>query len=534
MVKIVSVEQMRQIEAAADASGISYATMMQNAGRATAHRALRLLADQAEPRITVLVGTGNNGGDGLVAARVIAQESSALVRCYLLRRRDDDLLLEEAQAAGVRVAHATDDQGYRVLRQMVGSAHLLLDALFGIGIRLPLQGEAARLLQITGSTLAEARGLRPESRLLTPVQPTPREATPRFPYVLAVDCPSGLNCDTGQVDQHTLAADETITFIAAKPGLLTFPGAGVTGELAVATLGIPADLPELAAANTLLADADEIRRRLPARPPNSHKGTYGKALVIGGSENYRGAIALAMRAAYRTGAGLVTGCAPESVIHAMAGQVQEATWLPRPQAEAQLPGDYDTLLIGPGWSRAEANRALLDHLLAQKLPPLIIDADGLNLLSDQPDWWTRLPPHAIITPHPGEMARLSGLPTTEIQADRHNIAIQKAAEWQVILLLKGAHTIIAAPDGRVALLPFKTDALAKAGTGDVLAGVIAGFAAQGLDAFDAALVGGYVHGLAGRLAAATCQTTRSVLASDVVEHLAPALMHLERHSPIQA
>jgi NAD(P)H-hydrate epimerase len=259
---------------------------------------------------------------------------------------------------------------------------------------------------------------------------------------------------------------------------------------------------------------------------NSHKGTYGKALIVAGSTNYRGAPALSARSAYQIGAGLVTVSAPQIVIDTIAGHILEATWLL--PGDDYSPADFDALLVGPGWGHA--NRDLLDHLLGQSLPRLIIDADGLNLLAESPEWWKHLPPNTILTPHPGEMSRLSGLSTSEIQANRAAIAIQKAVEWNVILLLKGAHTLIAAPDGRVIVLPFKTDALAKAGTGDVLAGIIVGLLAQGGNPFEAAAVAGYVHGLAGELAAQTLGTTRSVLASDVSEHLAQALKRIERRS----
>lgn len=530
MLKIVSVERMRQIEAAADAAGLPYATMMQNAGRATAQRALAVLRPFTDARVTVLVGKGNNGGDGLVAARIIAETGSSLVRCYLLTRRDGDPLLDAARQAGVHIANAQDDQGFRVLRQMVGSAHVLIDALFGIGIKLPLQGEAARLLQNVSSTITEVRAQRPDARIINPTNPAYHPQTITVPYVLAVDCPSGLDCDTGAIDRHAISADETITFIAAKPGLLTFPGAAYVGRLTAATIGISDDLPELKAETTILADAEWVHDHLPPRPVNSHKGTYGKALIVAGSANYRGAPVLSARSAYQIGAGLITVNAPQSVIDTIAGHILEATWM-LPDADFKA-ADYDALLIGPGWGRA--NKNMLDRLLAQPLPRLVIDADGLNLLADTPEWWKRLPPNAILTPHPGEMSRLSGLSTTEIQANRALLAVQKASEWNVILLLKGAHTLIAAPDGRVIALPFKTDALAKAGTGDVLAGVIVGLLAQGADPLAAAAVAGYLHGLAGELAAQASGTTRSVLASDVSDHLAQALMRIEHHSFVEA
>lgn len=519
MLKIVSVEQMRRIEAAADVSGYAYAAMMENAGQAAAQRALQVFAGRSDLRVTVLVGKGNNGGDGLVAARVIAQESSALVRCYLLGKRDTDPLLIAARNAGVHIANAEDDQGFRVLRQMISSAHLILDALFGIGIRLPLQGDAARLLSVANRMIREARA--------------EQSGTP-LPYILAVDCPSGLDCDTGALDPNTIPADETITFIAAKRGLFQFPGAGAVGKLTVATIDMPENLPELQQEPNVLVDVHLAHTLLPPRPINSHKGTYGTALIVGGSSSYRGAVGLSAHAAYTVGAGLVTVHTPASVVASLAGHILEATWLPQEET-ADLPlTNASALLIGPGWGQSQSNRDLLNRILAEtSLPPLVIDADGLNLLAEKGSWWEQLPAQTILTPHPGEMSRLSGLSTADIQADRFHVAAQKAAQWNVILLLKGAHTLIAAPDGRTATLPFKTDALAKAGTGDVLAGAIVGFLAQGLEPFNAAVLGGYLHGLAGQHAAQENGTTRSVLAGQVAANLSHALMQVERKSVIE-
>lgn len=542
MLKIVTVEHMRQIEAAADASGLAYATMMEQAGRATAQRALAMLAGLDNGHVTILVGKGNNGGDGLVAARVIAQESSLLVRCYLLAKRDDDPLLAAARDAGAAIANAEDDQGDHVLRQMIASAHLIIDALFGIGLRLPLRGDSVKHLQTVRNIIDQTRAQRPTNQIIDPANPAIANYDRPHPWVLAVDCPSGLDCNTGEIDPHAIAADETITFIAVKPGLLTFPGASAVGQLTVATIGVPDTLAELKAQTTLLADADYAHQWLPARPVNSHKGTYGKALIIGGSSNYRGATGLSARAAYRVGAGLVTVSAPDSVVNSLAGQMLEATWLPHSEQAAAdqihiALRQYDALLMGPGWGRARTARDLLKHILGEQsdaLPPLVIDADGLNMLAEADDWWQTLPPNTLITPHPGEMARLTGLSTREVQANRWEIAAEKAAAWNVMLVFKGAHTLIASPQGQIAALPFKTDALAKAGTGDVLAGVLVGLLAQGLDPWDAGVVGSYLHGLAGVLAAARLGTTRSVLAGDVAEALPAAITRVEQRSLVEA
>jgi len=566
VIKVVSVEKMRQIEAAADAAGLSYASMMENAGAAVAHRALELMADMPESRVTVLVGVGNNGGDGLVAGRLIAATAVAGVRFYLLKRRDDsDPNFKAVTEAGLFVTYAEDDRDFRVLRNMVASATLVIDALFGIGARLPLKADVAKVLRNINQALNDDQmPEHPEGTIITPALPMPVPVT--RPYVLAVDCPSGLDCDTGELDKNAIPADESMTFIAAKSGLFAFPGAAAVGVLHVATIGVPSDLPDLKAETRTLVDRGSVRSLLPSRAADSNKGTFGKALIVAGSMNYTGAPALSAQAAYRVGTGLVTVGAPASVVAHLASQLLEPTWLLLPHdmgvlaaAAAAVVQDemtgYDSLLLGPGWGREQTTREFLKTLLAiadqtnkrrphqpigflenvapsaaaaaTKLPPLVIDADGLNLLSEIDQWWTLLPENTIITPHPGEMGRLARLPTADVLANRWEVAAAKASEWKVILVLKGAHTLVAASDGRLAVLPFKSDALATAGTGDVLAGMITGFLAQGLNPYEAALLGGYLHGLAGMLAAKKQGNTRSVIAGDVVAALADALTLLD-------
>ena len=534
MIKVVSVARMREIEAAANAAGISYATMMHNAGTATAERIVKLIGDRNDIRVTVLIGPGNNGGDGLVAGRLIAEKSTAQVRFYMLKQRaDDDPNYLAAREAGLFFALAEDDQRYRVLQNMIATTDILLDALFGIGIKLPLRDNAAALLQTVNQVLAESG--KPETDQIITVAPaTPAHIERHRPYVMAVDCPSGLDCDTGEIDQNAIQADETITFIAAKPGLLRFPGAAHIGRLTVSTVGVPDDLPELKQEPFILVTSDDVRRRLPQRPQNAHKGTFGKVMIVAGSGDYIGAAGLAARAAYRVGAGLVTVATEKNIINTLASQQLETTWMSldntRPEEQAadiaRRLDTYDALLIGPGWGQANQTRDLLHHLLGQdrlSQIPVVIDADGLSLLAEIDGWWRHLSEQTVITPHSGEMARLCRLDVATVQESREELACERAAEWGFTVILKGAHSIIAVPDGRMAALPFKTDSLAKAGTGDVLAGMLVGLVGQGMPSFDAALTAAYLHGLAGIEAARQLKSSRSVLAGDVVENISRAL-----------
>jgi NAD(P)H-hydrate epimerase len=561
---------MRQIEATVDASGLSYNQLMQNAGRALAERVKELLAEATNPNdasITVLVGPGNNGGDGLVAGRILAEETSALVRFYLLKpRSDDDANFQAIRAANLFIASAEDDQRYRVLTNMVASATIIIDALFGTGVQLPLRDDVAKVLRHVQQAIHETEADGESGAYTILSQPSHRHSA--RPYIVAVDCPSGLDCDTGEIDKNTLHADETVTFIAAKPGHFTFPGAQAVGRLTISHIGVPPTTEGLREEKRAIADAQTVRDLLPVRPTDANKGTFGKVLVIGGSINYTGAAALCAMSAYRSGAGLVTVGAPGPVIAALAAHILEATWLLLPHdmgviassastlLKEELP-KVDSLLIGPGMGREKTTRELLQELFMHQstavpsrrvigfatakseasetaenndfmLPPLVIDADGLNLLSEIDEWWTLLPEETIITPHPGEMARLAKMEIADVQANRWQIAAENAARWKVVLLLKGAHTLIAHPDGRVVVLPFKESALATAGTGDVLAGMIAGLLAQGLQPFDAALVGGYLHQLAGAEATRKAGNGRSVIAGDVLSSISDAYQLLER------
>jgi len=567
MPKIVTTDEMRALEKATDKGGHSYADMMEMAGRAVAMRAKTLLAGLDAPRVVILVGPGNNGGDGLVAGRVLREEfPESTVNALLLKPRDakKDPVYAAAEKAGVNIVSAETDanSSFRTLKKLIAEADVVIDALFGTSVRLPLEGDVVRLLNAANRALEARRKPASPSPLTTPAAAYPNSASERPVTVIAVDLPTGLNPDTGELDKAALFADETVTFGAAKPGLLTFPGAEAVGLLHVADIGMPADLPELARA-PLLIDAHEVGARLPQRPRNSHKGTFGKTMIVAGSLKYTGAAYLAAAGAYRSGAGLVTVAAPQVIMPILASLLPEATWLLLPHdlgvlneaavkvLRPELDG-YSALLLGPGFGREETTGEFLRELLSPTeerrpartigfsrivdqedeaeekstpLPPVVIDADGLNLLAEIEDWPTLLPPNSVLTPHPGEFGRLTGLETDEVQANRLDLAREKAAEWNAIVVLKGAFTAIAAPDGRLAVSPFASAALARAGTGDVLSGMIAGLIGQGVEPFDAALCAVWLHGAAGERAAALATTTAATVAGDLLEHL-PHAIHL--------
>lgn len=540
MTQIFTIAETRALEAAADRAGVSYAQMMENAGRAVAEALLARLDDPSRQRFVVLCGPGNNGGDGLVAAHYLANAGARVV-VYAARRLDDaDPKVQRLRNQTVMLADAAQDTQGQLLASLLSGAGVIVDALFGTGARLPLAGPGAEVLRAAGQAVASR--------------------APR-PFVAAVDCPSGLDCDSGGVDPLVLPADLTVTFAGAKRGQYAFPGADAVGELVVADIGVPAGLPE-AQAGARLASGAEARARLPRRPRDSHKGTFGRALIAAGSTAYCGAALLAGEAAYRVGAGLVTLAVPGPVQAVLAGHLPEATWLALPEfggalaeegAEAFVAeaGRSSAVLLGPGWGLGEATQRFLERFLAGRsgrrsmgfggrgtvqgvsrpgaagplaqLPPLVIDADGLRLLARLGSWPARLPAGSILTPHPGEMAALTGVDKAVLQTDRLGAAERFAREWGQIVVLKGAYTVVAGPSGELTVLPFATSALARAGTGDVLAGAIAGLLAQGVSPYDAAVSAAYLHGRAGELAAGPLGNTASVLARDVLNGLVGAL-----------
>ncbi len=529
-VKIIGVAKSRDLENRANAGGLSFATMMENAGRSTAQAVGQRIKTQGA-RIVALIGPGNNGGDGLVAAHYL-REMGCRVTCYIWKRKDadDDVNFRRVKEDRLPIIWAEDDEGFEALRSLLSAADVVVDALLGVGVSRPIGGLLKDLLAVVRQSVAEARA---PSGLAEVV---PGEPPPPRPLVVAVDCPTGLNCDTGDLDPAALPADVTVTFAHPKIGLLRFPGAAAVGELVVADIGIPAELADDVPLE--MATAPQVRAWLPERPPSAHKGTFGRALIVAGSVNYVGAAALAGAGATRVGAGLVTIGLPQPIQSAVAAHLAEATYLLLPHDMGVLAADaarvlrehladYDALLLGPGLTQEKeavalvhtlvglepsgrkghlgfVNRAATEQQDPLPLPPLVVDADGLNALSRADAWWEALPPDTILTPHPGEMARLMGKGATvrQIQARREETAQRMAAAWRAVVVLKGAFTVVAAPDGRTVVIPFANPGLATAGSGDVLAGAIVGLRAQGMGAFEAAVAGAYLHGLAGELARA--------------------------------
>ncbi len=578
---LVTTEQMRYLEQATVEAGASWASLMEQAGWGVAQEAFHELGEVCGKRVVVLVGPGNNGGDGLVAARHL-HDADAQVLLYIWHRKgpERDANWQQCRQRGmVEVVADTDDNQQR-LNNLLHETDLVIDALLGMGTSRPVAGTLAAIVE-------RVNHWRKTSRLRNH-----REAGQLpLPAVLAIDMPTGIHSDSGQVLGVALAADRTIATGLIKRGLMAYPGHRYAGTIQVADIGIPSEKLEAIMSETM--NAKKARSLLPERPADGHKGTFGKVLVVAGSLHYPGASILATAGAGRVGAGLVTLATARSIVGA-SGRGPEVTLLPLPEADIgtlgrqaatelmKHVGNYQALLIGPGLGHEEATVQFLKRVLnleapqeqspvgfrvgeaehgrepegwaaqAKKgkerekdrvgfrtgtpettsekaetepseasppyeRPPLVLDADGLNILATIENWYEQFPrEECILTPHPGEMKRL--LNVDELEPDHVQVATDAAARWGQVVVLKGATTVIAAPDGRSVVHTAGNPALATAGTGDVLAGILAGLLAQGMTLFDAAVLGVYLHAQAGDMVRETLGDT-GALASDLLPNL---------------
>jgi hydroxyethylthiazole kinase-like uncharacterized protein yjeF len=514
--KILTAEQMREVDRRTIESGIPGLILMENAG----HRALEAMESRfgplAEQRITVLCGMGNNGGDGLVIARQL------LTR---IRPRSLQVLLS-GHAGGLGGDAA---ENYRMFIAAAGSvihdltsemreSTLVIDALLGTGLSGPARGRSLELIRAINSEFPLAR-------------------------VVAVDLPSGMQSDSGKQEGEFARADLTVTFTALKPCHVLSPACYRVGELVIGQIGSPEDFYENDDSIWLASSGPQLFGKLFApRVPDSNKGMYGHVLVIAGARGKTGAAGLAGIAALKAGAGLSTVASAASAIGVIAGYAPEIMTMPLPETsdgsistQALDDGSLDLALAhknviacGPGLGTGPETVKVVAHLAKHASVPLVLDADALNSLAGG-DFGALAGPR-VLTPHPGEMARLTGLTIAEIQADRVGKARAFAQEHGVWLVLKGNRSLVAAPDGRVFVNPTGSPAMATGGTGDVLTGLIGGLIAQTPDdAGLAVLAAVWLHGRAGELAAAKLGE-KSVTATDLFTFL-PEAMHESARLP---
>jgi hydroxyethylthiazole kinase-like uncharacterized protein yjeF len=529
MVKVFSVKEMQALEKEANQAGLTYEMMMENAGKGLAEEIASAYSQLKVKKVIALVGSGNNGGDALVALSHLALEEWEIYAYIIRKRADDDPLIMAVLKIGGQVINIDEDQKNKRLMEWLDSSSVLIDGIFGTGIKLPLKEEITSILTLVNMSI---------------------KSRPEMIHVVAVDCPSGVDCETGEVAAETIPAEMTVTMAGIKSGLLKFPAAKLSGELRIASIGSIEHLKAYKDNPKIVLTQEIVRNYLPERAIDAHKGTFGTALIIAGSVNYTGAALLAGTAAYRSGAGLVTMAVPAPLHGSLSGQLPESTWILLPHEMGVISPDAakvvhenikraTAILVGPGVGLEDPTMEFMLRLLTESNPkdhgdmgfiqpeakrtlpefsqkPMIIDADGLKLMSKIKGWNELLSQPAVLTPHPGEMAVLTGLTVEEVQGNRLEIAEKYSKQWGHIVVLKGAFTIIASPDGQIAVVPIATAALARAGTGDVLAGLIVGLRAQGVNAFESACAGAWIHASAGILAAKRMGNTASVIASDVL------------------
>ncbi len=506
--KLVSAEQMRAIELSAVDAGVSLDDLMENAGLAVAEAIRDDFGDHAElfgKRIVILVGAGNNGADGLVAGRHLSAWGANVTAVLCAVRKSPDPKQKMSIEYGTKVVDGLTDSGAESLQSLLESSDLLVDAVLGTGGSRPIEEPLSTLL----FTALES-------------------GVP----VVALDLPTGLNSDTGEFDVAGLPADVTLMLGYPKLGPAISGDPSVVGETSVLDIGIPDGLDSQV--NTQLVTSDVAAPLLPERPFDGHKGTFGSVLVVGGSKDYLGAVTMAVDAASRSGAGLTFVATPEPAYRHVSGNVSEAMYRSLPvdandemnASEAangvlELVDRASSVVLGPGLGTNSSTSEFLSIVLSQidSTKPLVLDADALNILSRTHNWWERFEYPAVLTPHPGEMSRLLGIPTNDVQSNRVDVVIEAAKKFNKVVVLKGAATLIADPDGRLSVSPWVNSGLAKGGSGDVLAGLLGGLIAQKpKELFEMASLAVFIHGYAAD-SARDDYGESGMRATDVIERL---------------
>jgi ADP-dependent NAD(P)H-hydrate dehydratase / NAD(P)H-hydrate epimerase len=499
--KVLTAAQMREVDRRTIEMGIPGLVLMENAGHCVVELLAREFAPLAGQRIAILCGKGNNGGDGMVVARQLFTRFHPLALHVILVAAPEDL--KGDAAANYRMLTVCGCPVERTIPAAARLATVVVDALLGTGISGPATGAMLEAI---------------------------REISSGFPVakVVAVDIPSGMPSDTGEPLGEQARADYTVTFTAPKPGQALPPNCNAVGDLRVEAIGSPPQLYEGDDSIWLsLAEPALFRHLLAPRPRDSNKGGFGHVLVIAGSHGKTGAAAMSGMAALRSGAGLVTVASAESAIAVIAGHAAELMTVPLdPDDLAGIAEKKDVVAIGPGLGTNTETVAMVRRAVADFRQPMVVDADALNALAGTE--WSGGGRLRVLTPHPGEMARLTAKKIAEIQADRVGAARGLATARQVCLVLKGERTLIAFPDGRVWINPTGTPAMATGGTGDILTGLIAGFLGQFPKEPDIAVAAAvYLHGLAGQLGAAAL-TEQCLVATDLLRYLPAAMEECAR------
>lgn len=491
--------------------GIPSLLLMENAGLQTVRIMESTFPDLARLKVVVVCGHGNNGGDGFVVARHLKNRRGS-VSVVLLAKKDHPqgdarTNLTILERMGIPIWECPTSVEFRKLAALFQETELIVDAILGTGISSPVSGLHQEVISFL-------------SGLGKPI--------------VAVDIPSGLSSDHGHIEGAAMKADLTVTFGLPKIGQFLFPGAGQVGRLVVAGIGYPSTLTQGEELGVELVDDSAIRPLLPPRVLSSHKGTFGHVLVVAGARGKSGAGALCALGALRSGAGLVTLGIPASLLDSMAAKLTEVMTLPLPETAQGAPAEAaaapvleflqgkEVLVLGPGIGTSQDTARLITALIEHSPAPIVIDADGLNCIAENPGILRQAKVPIVITPHPGEMSRLTGKSTAEVQSRRLETAREFAQAYGVTIVLKGAHTITGEPSGALSINLSGNPGMATGGSGDVLTGMIGGLLAQGLSPQDAARAGVYLHGLSGDLTG-QARGQIGMIAGDLLDELPRAI-----------
>ena len=488
--KLVTAKEMKALDVQAQNDyAMPGILLMDNAAQAVAEAVHEALTALEGERVVIFCGGGNNGGDGLGVARWL-QSYGVSVRAFVVGAALDavqgDAALELAMftKAGGRVEALSTEDDWVLAELAASKADVLVDALLGTGFHGELEGDVLRACELLNKSEK---------------------------YILAVDVPTGVNADNGAVSENAVRADHTVTMALVKTGLLLYPGREYCGDIELADISMPVKLVEEYQSDKYRLTDEIVRELLPLRKANAHKGDAGRVVICAGSPGYTGAAALASDAAVKAGAGLVSLYTPlssrdvlaikltEVMVHGLLERMPGILGGGAASDVASSAEAADVLAIGPGLGTSESTQEAVRTILQKITTPVVIDADALTALAGHTEILAAMQAQKVLTPHPGEMARLTGLEIAEIEADRINIAKKYAEQWQAIVVLKGAPTVIGCPNGTVYVNSTGNSSLATGGSGDVLTGIIAGLAAQEISLQEAAICGVYLHGLAAEL-----------------------------------
>ncbi|MGI5922230.1 MAG: NAD(P)H-hydrate dehydratase [Syntrophomonadaceae bacterium] len=514
--KLLTAQEMKSIDARASSEfGIPSLILMENAGIRVVETIDETLVTPKGKTVVILAGKGNNGGDGLVIARHLIN-AGVNVDTFIMGSPEEmtpDTFTNYSILARMtdRIYPLQEDKDLDRLMLSLFICDLIVDAMYGIGFKGSLNDFDARVVKMANWCKSP---------------------------IIAVDIPSGVEADTGKVHGEAIQAWQTVTFALPKIGLVLEPGKDYAGTLTVADISIPVALLKDQALKTHLITEAMVKPLIGPRQPESHKGTYGHTLVIGGSAGMTGAVIMSSSAALKAGAGLVTAAVPQSMLPVVETAVTEVMTVPLAQTQQaaisldalpaieSLLAKVSVCAIGPGMSGYPEANTILRFVLDMAGIPMVIDADGLNALQGDVEILKHRPIPAVLTPHPGEMARLTGKSIDAIQAQRMDIAREFAREFGVILVLKGNKTLVATPTGELFVNLTGNPGMATAGSGDVLCGLISGFISQGLKPQDAAVAGVYLHGRIGDMVSET-RGQRGLTAGDLLAGIPEILRQLE-------